>query len=64
MDNFWVAALWSITPTVLVGLLFWWILRVIVRSDRRERAAYEEMDLQERERANAEHIREPRSDLG
>ena len=33
MDNFWVAAIWSLTPTVLVGGVFWFLMRAIIRSD-------------------------------
>ncbi|MFZ4843869.1 hypothetical protein [Mycetocola saprophilus] len=50
MDNFWVNALWSVTPTILVGLVFWAIVRSIIRADRGERAAYAEMESVERVR--------------
>lgn len=50
MDEFWQQALWSLAPTVLVGLLFWYIMRVIIRSDSKERAAYDEI-LREQEAA-------------
>lgn len=43
-------ALWSITPTVLIGLLFWVVLRFILRADRNERRIYDEMEAKERER--------------
>ena len=50
MDNFWVNALWSITPTVLIGALFAIVLRMILRADRNERRIYQEMEDRERER--------------
>ncbi|MFU8948155.1 hypothetical protein ACLRGF_15660 [Mycetocola zhadangensis] len=50
MDNFWVNALWSLAPTVLVGLIFWVIMRSIIRSDRDERAAYAKLEATERAR--------------
>ena len=50
MDNFWVAALWAVTPTVLLGLLFWLIIRSIIRADRTERRVYARMEAKERER--------------
>lgn len=50
MDNFWVAALWAVTPTVLLGLLFWLIIRSIIRADRTERRVYARMESKERER--------------
>ena len=50
MDNFWVAAIWSLTPTVLVGGVFWFLMRAIIRSDRNERRAYDRIEAQERAR--------------
>ncbi|AWB87269.1 hypothetical protein [Mycetocola zhujimingii] len=50
MDNFWLNALWSLAPTVLVGLVFWVIMRAIIRSDRDERAAYAKVEASERAR--------------
>ncbi|MCB1273764.1 MAG: hypothetical protein KDB25_05145 [Leucobacter sp.] len=50
MDNWWVNALWSITPTVLIGALFAIVLRLILRADRNERRLYREMEARERER--------------
>ena len=48
MDYFWLNALWSVTPTVLLGLLFWLIIRSILRSDRTEREVYARMEAEER----------------
>lgn len=31
--------LWSIGPTICVGLIFWFVMRAIIRADRTERAA-------------------------
>lgn len=41
---------WSLAPTVLVGLLFWMIMRAIVRADRTERKVYSRMEAEERAR--------------
>ena len=41
---------WALAPTVLVGLLFWMILRSIIRADRSERKVYARMEAQERAR--------------
>lgn len=51
MDNWWVNALWSITPTVLIGLFFWLVLRLILRADRTERRIYREIENEERLKA-------------
>ncbi|OJV93547.1 MAG: hypothetical protein BGO47_06375 [Microbacterium sp. 67-17] len=48
MDNFWVAALWAILPTIVVSALFFWILRSIIRADRNERREYARIEAEER----------------
>jgi hypothetical protein len=50
MDSFWANALWSIAPTVLVGAIFWLVMRAIIRADRSERNAYARLEAQERAR--------------
>jgi hypothetical protein len=47
MDT-WGAVIFSIAPTVLIGLVFWFIMRAIIRSDRGERAAYAKIEAEER----------------
>lgn len=42
--------IWGFTPTVILGLLFWWLLRAVVRADRTERKAYAKMEAEERAR--------------
>ncbi|WP_198141974.1 hypothetical protein [Leucobacter komagatae] len=51
MDNWWMNAVWSLTPTVLIGIFFWMVMRLILRADRTERRIYREIEDQERERA-------------
>jgi flagellar biosynthesis/type III secretory pathway M-ring protein FliF/YscJ len=47
-------ALISLIPPALVGVLFWIMMRSILRADQRERDAYAEIEAQERaKRANA-----------
>lgn len=48
MDNFWVNAVWSVTPTLLLAVLFWLIIRSIIRADRSEREAYAKLEAEER----------------
>jgi hypothetical protein len=48
VENFWVNAAWSITPTILVGLVFWLVLRTILRADRTERKVYAQIEAEER----------------
>jgi hypothetical protein len=51
----WDTGLWAVVPTVAVSLLFWFVMRAILRADRNERAAqarYEaELDEQSLEAA-------------
>ena len=51
--DFWYNALYSVVPTVLVGLIFWFVMRAIIRSDRNERAAYAKIEAEERAKAAA-----------
>jgi len=50
MENWWLNALWSVTPTILIGVFFFVVLRLILRADRTERRIYKEMEAKERER--------------
>ncbi|WP_166787988.1 hypothetical protein [Cryobacterium adonitolivorans] len=50
MDDFWANALFSLAPTVLVGVIFWIIMRAIIRADRTERNAYARVEAEERTR--------------
>lgn len=50
MDAF-LAALWAITPTFLVGVFFFWALRTILRADRTERSVYQRIEDEERRKA-------------
>lgn len=48
MDNFWFNAIFSVVPTLVVGLFFWLIMRSIIRMDRTERKAYARIETEER----------------
>ncbi len=50
MDTFAGGLLWALGPTILVGLIFWYIMRAIVRADRTERKVYARMEAEERAR--------------
>jgi flagellar biosynthesis/type III secretory pathway M-ring protein FliF/YscJ len=50
MNGIWTGVVWSLAPTVLVGLLFWLIMRAIMRADRSERKVYARMEAEERAR--------------
>lgn len=48
MENFWLAAAWSILPTIAVSVVFFFVLRGILRSDRTERAVHAKIEAEER----------------
>jgi len=50
IEDYWANAVYSVTPTILVGLIFWLIIRSILRADRIERKVFADMESQERER--------------
>ena len=50
IEDYWANAVYSVTPTILVGLIFWLIMRSILRADRTERKIFADMETQERER--------------
>lgn len=51
--DFWTNALYSVAPTILVGLVFWFVMRAIVRADRTERKVYAQIEAEERAKAEA-----------
>jgi hypothetical protein len=50
LENFWANAAYSVTPTILVGLIFWLVIRSIFRADRTERQVYSRIEAEEREK--------------
>lgn len=49
MDDFW-PAIFALAPTVLIGLVFWFIMRALIRSDKSERKALAKIEAEERAR--------------
>ncbi len=50
IENYWGNFVFSLTPTVLVGLIFWLVMRSILRADRTERKVYARVEAEERAR--------------
>lgn len=48
MDEYWLDVIWSILPTVVICVVFWFVLRSILRFDRTERRAYARIEDEER----------------
>jgi hypothetical protein len=53
------AVLFSLAPTVLIGLVFWFVMRSIIRSDRNERSAYAKVEAEERAKRAAQSLQGP-----
>ena len=54
IQNFWGNAIYSLVPTILLGIVFWVVMRAIIRSDRTERKVYSEIEAEERAKFEAE----------
>ena len=50
IENFWLNAAYSVTPTILIGLVFWFVMRSILRADRDERESYSKIEQEERDK--------------
>lgn len=50
----WDEGLWAIVPTICVSLVFWFVMRAILRSDRTEREAQARIEADEDARFLAE----------
>ncbi|MCP2635372.1 hypothetical protein K0817_002185 [Microbacterium sp. HD4P20] len=48
MDDYWLAVLWTLLPTVVVSAIFFFVLRSIIRADRHERREYSRIEAEER----------------
>jgi hypothetical protein len=50
IQDFWANAIFSVIPTILIGLIFWFVMRSILRADRTEREALKKYEAEERAR--------------
>ena len=50
IENYWGNAIYSVVPTIALGLTFWLLLRSILRADRTERRVYAKIEAEERAR--------------
>ena len=39
LQDYWANAIYSVVPTILVGLIFWLVMRAIIRAHRTLRTA-------------------------
>ncbi|GAA1219880.1 hypothetical protein [Rhodoglobus aureus] len=52
-QDYWSNAIFSVVPTIAVGLIFWLVMWSIMRSDRTERNSYAKIEAEERAKAVA-----------
>jgi hypothetical protein len=50
----WGGIVFALTPTICLGLLFWFVMRAILRMDRTERKVYAQIEAEERAKAAAQ----------
>ncbi|WP_194397255.1 hypothetical protein [Microbacterium atlanticum] len=48
--DYWVAVVWTLLPTVVVSLIFFFVMRGVMRADRNERRLYAKVEAEERAR--------------
>ncbi|MCU1509710.1 MAG: lysyl-tRNA synthetase [Glaciihabitans sp.] len=48
VDDLWDNWLVVLAPTVLAGVIFWWVMRAILHADRTERKVYAKIEAEER----------------
>lgn len=58
-EDFWGNAIFSIVPTLLFGVLFWFVFRSIIRADRTEREAAAKIEAEERAKRAADKAARP-----
>ncbi len=56
IQNFWGNAIYSLVPTILLGIVFWIVMRAIIRSDRTERKVYADIEAEERAKLDSGEI--------
>ncbi|WP_072315003.1 hypothetical protein [Agrococcus sp. Marseille-P2731] len=47
-ESWWGNAIFSLIPTIVLGLIFWMVLRAIIRGDRTARREYDRVEAEER----------------
>lgn len=47
-ESWWGNAIFSLVPTIVLGLIFWMVMRMIIRGDRTARREYDRIEAEER----------------
>ena len=62
MDSYVAAVIWSLLPTVVVSVIFFFVFRNILRMDRTERKAYARIEAEERAKRGLDPVAPPAAD--
>ena len=49
-ESWWGNAIFSLVPTIVLGLIFWMVMRMIIKGDRTARREYDRIEAEERAR--------------
>ena len=55
----WGGIVFALTPTICLGLIFWFVMRSILRADRTERKVYAKIEAEERAKVAAAATPDP-----
>jgi hypothetical protein len=50
IQSYWGNVVYALAPTILLGIVFWVVMRSILRADRTERKVYADIEAEERAR--------------
>ncbi|MGM1028844.1 MAG: hypothetical protein ACQEWM_03095 [Actinomycetota bacterium] len=50
-ESWWGNAIFSLIPTIVLGIIFWMVMRMIIRGDRTARLKYDQIEAEERAKA-------------
>ena len=62
VDSYVAAVIWSLLPTVVVSVIFFFVFRNILRMDRTERKAYARIEAEERAKRGLDPVVPPAAD--
>jgi hypothetical protein len=57
----WGGIIFALAPTISLGLIFWFVMRAILRSDRTERKVYARIEAEERAKLASAPAETPQS---
>ena len=62
MDSYAAAVIWSLLPTLVVSVVFYFVIRNVIRMDRTERKVYAKIEAEERAKRGLGPVKAPAAD--